>query len=155
MFSWVFRCSRRISSPASHSRRRAAFRSSTLFGAAINVGANLWWVPRFGIMGAAYATLAAYVAMAAAMFFFSQRVFPIRYERGRIGRVVLVVAGVYAAGTWAGDLRIDAALIVAAFAVLWFGGFFTAEEAAFFRGLFRGRAPLTDAAPVVAEEKDR
>jgi O-antigen/teichoic acid export membrane protein len=127
----------------------------TLLGAAINVGANLWWVPRFGIMGAAYATLAAYAAMAAAMFFFSQRVFPIRYERGRIGRAALLTAGVYAAGTWAGDLRIDAALIVAALAVLWFGGFFTAEEAAFFRHLFRGRAPLTDAAPVVAEEKDR
>jgi hypothetical protein len=93
--------------------------------------------------------------MAAAMFFFSQRVFPIRYERGRIGRAALLTAGVYAAGTWAGDLRIDAALIVAALAVLWFGGFFTAEEAAFFRHLFRGRAPLTDAAPVVAEEKDR
>jgi hypothetical protein len=95
------------------------------------------------------------MAMAAAMFYFSQRAFPIRYERGRIGRVVLVAAGIYAAGTWAGDLRIDAALIAGAFAVLWFGGFFTAEEAAFFRGLFGGRAAPAEAAPVVAEERDR
>jgi O-antigen/teichoic acid export membrane protein len=130
----------------------------TLLGAAINVGANFWWVPRFGILGAAYATLAAYVAMAAAMFFFSQRAFPLEYEWGRLGRVALVVSGVYAAGKWAGDLRVDAALVGLAIALLAFGGFFTAEESQFFRRLFRGRAavtPVTDAAPVVAEEKDR
>jgi len=96
--------------------------------------------------------------MAAAMFFFSQRAFPLDYEWGRLGRVALVVSGVYAAGKWAGDLRIDAALVGLAIALLAFGGFFTAEESEFFRRLFRGRAavtPVTDAAPVVAEEKDR
>jgi hypothetical protein len=46
-------------------------------------------------------------------------------------------------------------LIAAAFALLWLGGFFTAEEAAFFRRMFGKRAPVPAEAPVVAEEKDR
>ena len=127
----------------------------TLLGAAVNVAANLWWVPRFGILGAAYATLAAYAVMAGGMYFFSQRAFPVVYEWGRVARVALVTAGAYAAGKGSGSPAIEAALVALAFALLWFGGFFTKEEADFFRRLFRGRAPVADAAPVVAEEKDR
>jgi O-antigen/teichoic acid export membrane protein len=127
----------------------------TGLGAAVNVAANLWWVPRFGIIGAAYATLAAYVVMAAAMGFFSQRAFPIRYEGRRLGRLALISAGVYATGRWVGNLAVDALLIAAAFVLLWLGGFFDSEERALFRRLFRGRAPMTEAGPVIAEEKDR
>ena len=129
----------------------------TGLGAAVNVAANLAWVPAFGILGAAYATLAAYVVMAGAMFFFSQRVFPIPYEWGRLGRLALIAAGVYAAGTWAHNRAIDVFLIGAAFALLWLGGFFNAEEAAFFRRMFGRRAetPLPETVPAIAEEKDR
>lgn len=38
----------------------------TAFGAVINIGLNLWWIPLYGIKGAAYASLIAY---AAATFF--------------------------------------------------------------------------------------
>jgi len=129
----------------------------TGLGAAVNIAANLAWVPAFGILGAAYATLAAYVVMAAAMFFFSQRIFPIPYEWGRLGRLALIAAGVYAAGTWADNRAIDAFLIGAAFVLLWLGGFFDAEEAAFFRRMFGRRAetPLPETVPAIAEEKDR
>ncbi|HKB70750.1 MAG TPA: polysaccharide biosynthesis C-terminal domain-containing protein [Thermoanaerobaculia bacterium] len=127
----------------------------TGLGALVNVVTNLWWVPIFGILGAAYATLAAYVVMAAAMFLFSQRAFPIRYERGRLGRLALVSAGVYAAGKWSGSLAAQAALIVTAFVLLWLGGFFTTEEIAFFRRMFGRPAPVPAEGPVVAEEKDR
>ena len=127
----------------------------TGLGALVNVATNLWWVPVFGILGAAYATLAAYAVMAAAMFAFSQRAFPIRYEWGRLGRLALVTAGVYAAGKTSGSLAAEAGLVAASFVLLWLGGFFTAEELAFFRGLFRRGAPAPAEGPVVAEEKDR
>ncbi|HWC65021.1 MAG TPA: polysaccharide biosynthesis C-terminal domain-containing protein, partial [Thermoanaerobaculia bacterium] len=127
----------------------------TGLGALVNVATNLWWVPRFGIIGAAYATLAAYVVMAAAMFRFSQRAFPLAYEWGRLGRVALITAGVYAAGKWSGSLAVQAALIATAFALLWLGGFFTAEEVAYFRRMFTRRTPPPAAGPVIAEEKDR
>ncbi len=38
----------------------------TAFGAIVNIGLNLWWIPLYGIKGAAYASLIAY---AAATFF--------------------------------------------------------------------------------------
>ncbi|HET7452250.1 MAG TPA: polysaccharide biosynthesis C-terminal domain-containing protein [Thermoanaerobaculia bacterium] len=127
----------------------------TGIGALVNVAANLWWVPIFGILGAAYATLAAYVVMAAAMFFFSQRAFPLPYERGRLGRLALITAGVYAAGALSGSLAVRSALIAGALALLWLGGFFTAEEAAFFRRMFRLRTPAPAEGPEIAEERDR
>ncbi|MBI3552460.1 MAG: oligosaccharide flippase family protein, partial [Elusimicrobia bacterium] len=37
---------------------------ATALGAIVNIGANLLWIPRWGMMGAAAATLAAYAAMA-------------------------------------------------------------------------------------------
>ncbi len=127
----------------------------TGLGALVNVAANLWWVPLFGILGAAYATLAAYVVMAAAMFFFSQRAFPIRYEWGRLGRLALVTAGVYAAGKLSGSAAIEALLIVGAFLLLRLGAFFTAEEIEFFRRMFGRRAPVPVEGPIIGEEKDR
>lgn len=127
----------------------------TGLGAAVNVIANLAWVPRWGIVGAAWATFAAYAAMAAAMLFFSQRAYPLPYERGRLARLALVGAGVYAAGTWSGNHVLQAALVAAAFALLWLGGFFDAAELAFFRRLFRGRAAAVAEGPAIAEERDR
>jgi hypothetical protein len=93
--------------------------------------------------------------MAIAMFLFSQRAFPIRYEWGRLGRLALVTAGVYAAGTLSGSVAAEALLIVAAFVLLRLGGFFTAEEIEFFRRMFGRRAPVPEEAPIIGEEKDR
>jgi O-antigen/teichoic acid export membrane protein len=57
-------------------------------GALVNVAANFLLIPRFGILGAAYATLAAYVVMAGGMYCVSQRFFRIEYEWGKIARLV-------------------------------------------------------------------
>jgi O-antigen/teichoic acid export membrane protein len=62
----------------------------TGLGALVNVAANLLLIPRFGILGAAYATLAAYMAMAGALFFFSQRTYPIAYDWPRVARIAAV-----------------------------------------------------------------
>jgi len=90
----------------------------TGLGAAVNVGTNLWWIPRFGILGAAYATLAAYAVMAAALLAVSQRLFPIRYEWGKVGAIAGVCAAAYAAGRASGSGAVEAALFVAAAAAL-------------------------------------
>jgi len=45
----------------------------TLFACAINVGANIWLIPRWGVFGAAFATIAAYIAQAIAMYLFVRR----------------------------------------------------------------------------------
>jgi O-antigen/teichoic acid export membrane protein len=58
--------------------------ASTLAAAAANIGLNFALVPTFGILGAAWANAAAYALQAVLAFRFSQRFYPIDYERRRI-----------------------------------------------------------------------
>lgn len=57
-----------------------------------NLSANLLLIPRFGIMGAAYANVLTYCILAAAGMAASQRQYPIRYEWMRA--VKITIAGV-------------------------------------------------------------
>jgi O-antigen/teichoic acid export membrane protein len=50
----------------------------------LNLGLNLWWIPRLGMYGAAYATLVAYGAEALLMFYYAQRVFYLSYDWLRV-----------------------------------------------------------------------
>jgi len=59
----------------------------TAAAAATNVTANLFLIPRFGAMGAAWATVLAYVVMALLGHAFSRRVFAIPFEGGRFLRI--------------------------------------------------------------------
>ncbi len=63
--------------------------------ALLNVIANIVLLPRFGILGAAWATTLAYAVMALAMFRVSQRYYPIAYEWQKIFRITLAVAAVF------------------------------------------------------------
>jgi O-antigen/teichoic acid export membrane protein len=61
-------------------------------GAALNIGLNFWLVPRYGMVGAAIATAAAYVALFIGMTLYAQRVYPVAYQWRRV--VTAVGAGV-------------------------------------------------------------
>jgi O-antigen/teichoic acid export membrane protein len=66
--------------------------------AAVNVALNLVLIPPFGMMGAAVATVAAYMTMFAGMSWWTQRVYPVPYQWRRVltavaTGIVLVVAG--------------------------------------------------------------
>lgn len=66
---------------------------ATLCAAALNLGLNFVLVPRYGIVGAAYATIAAYLFLAIIMYGLSRTVYHVPYEFGRIavaGGVTLV-----------------------------------------------------------------
>jgi O-antigen/teichoic acid export membrane protein len=69
-------------------------------GAALvaNVALNLILVPPLGIVGAGLALVASYLVVLALMYGFTQRLFPVPYECGRLARVVLVSAVLVAAG---------------------------------------------------------
>lgn len=67
-------------------------------GAIVNVIVNLLLIPVWGIMGAAVATLAAYMVMAYGLFYFSQKFYKIEYEFAKIARIILLLfatTGVY------------------------------------------------------------
>lgn len=70
----------------------------TGLGAAVNVVTNILLIPVWGIIGAAIATLAAYITMAAGLFYFSQKAYNIKYEYSRIIKVLsllFISCGVY------------------------------------------------------------
>ena len=67
-------------------------------GAVVNVGANYLLIPTMGMLGAAWATLFAYVAMAAVLYVAVQNIYPITYEVGRLWKIAvaaIVVFGIY------------------------------------------------------------
>jgi O-antigen/teichoic acid export membrane protein len=76
--------------------------------AAVNVTLNLTLIPRYGMMGAAVATVAAYTVMFAGMAWWAQRIFPVPYQWRR----VLTAAGAGVAIVVVGKL-VDAGLPLA------------------------------------------
>jgi O-antigen/teichoic acid export membrane protein len=70
----------------------------TVAGALVNVAANLLLIPRLGIAGAALATLASYIVMAAGLFYFAQKFYNVPYEYGKVFKIlgtVIACAALY------------------------------------------------------------
>jgi O-antigen/teichoic acid export membrane protein len=55
-----------------------------LFGAAITIGLNYLWIPAFGYVGSAWATLICYFSMMMASYFLGQKYYPIPYNLRRV-----------------------------------------------------------------------
>jgi O-antigen/teichoic acid export membrane protein len=109
-----------------------------------NVALNLALVPPLGIVGAGLALVASYLVVLALMYVFTQRLFPVPYEWGRLGRVVAVSTALVGAGELlmptagaAGFLGRSALWLAYPLALL-LTGFFTPGER---RWLARLRAP--------------
>jgi O-antigen/teichoic acid export membrane protein len=135
--------------------RTAYYPVSTAVGAGVNVALNLALVPSYGILGAAWANGAAYAIQAGIAFRFSQRFYPIAYERGRIARAVGAALLAYATA-WllpampalAGVLARGTTVLVVMTGLLWVTGFFNTAELQWLDSLRRragGRAPVTTA----------
>jgi O-antigen/teichoic acid export membrane protein len=133
---------------------RTEFNFPAAVGALVaNVALNLLLVPSLGIVGAGLALVASYRVVLGLMYVFTQRLFPVPYEWGRLLRVTLTVAAlvgiaellVPTSGATGLLLR---ALLFAAYPLLLFGtGFFTPAE----RGwLARLRHPGTVAASLMS-----
>jgi O-antigen/teichoic acid export membrane protein len=53
-------------------------------GALVTVGCLLWWVPIFGYIGAAWATLTCYASMVLASYLLGRRYYPVPYDVKRV-----------------------------------------------------------------------
>jgi O-antigen/teichoic acid export membrane protein len=130
---------------------------ATISAAVANIALNFALIPRFGLIGAAWANTAAYALQAAMAFAFSQRFYPLTYEYGRLARIAVVGAIAFVAGIalpplspiLAIPLRVLTVLVVFT-GLLWMTGFFKAEELSVLgrlrarpRGDSRVRAPDT------------
>jgi O-antigen/teichoic acid export membrane protein len=65
---------------------------ATAAALATNIALNLALIPPLGIVGAGLALVASYLVVLALMYGFTQRLFPVPYEWGRLARIVLVSA---------------------------------------------------------------
>ena len=64
-------------------------------GAVANVALNFALIPVLGIMGAALATLGAYMIIAFAFFYYGRKLFEINYEYRKIITVLILIAAVF------------------------------------------------------------
>jgi O-antigen/teichoic acid export membrane protein len=81
--------------------------------AALNVALNLLLIPRYGMMGAAVATVAAYSTMFLGMSWHAQRVYPVPYQWRRVTTLVVSAVGLVAAGKLL-DVPLALAIVLAA-----------------------------------------
>lgn len=116
---------------------------ATFAAAAVGLGSGFVLMPRMGVTGAAVAFLLSYATMAAVAMWFSSRLYPVSYERGRIARVIVAGVAAAVAAHWAVPVLPPAASLiarglvtVAVFAgLLWLSGFLRPSERAFLRDL--------------------
>jgi O-antigen/teichoic acid export membrane protein len=125
--------------PVTIAKRSERVAYATALGAAVNIGTNLLWIPRWGMLGAAWATLAAYAAMAAALYLMGRSLYPIPYERGRLGLSAAAALAVFCAARLLGltmqpDRFLARLAALAVFpAALLAAGFLDADERAALR----------------------
>jgi len=114
---------------------RTEFNFPAAIGALVaNVALNLVLVPALGITGAGLALVASYFVVLALMYVFTQRLFPVPYEWGRLLRVTLTVAALVGIAelavptSGAVGLLLRVVLFAAYPLVLFATGFFTDGE---------------------------
>jgi O-antigen/teichoic acid export membrane protein len=105
-------------------------------GALANVGLNFWLVPRYGMVGAAISTLAAYVVLFAGMTLYAQSVYPVSYQWRRVVTAVGAAVGLTVLARVAGLAFVPSLLLVAAYPLALFVlGFYLPVERARLRRL--------------------
>lgn len=94
----------------------------TAAAAGLNIALNLWLVPRFGILAAAWATVAGYALMAAMGALISRRLYPIPVQWPRVAGAFVAALVCFIAGTFFGPgvsgaaMRVGLALTFTTFA---------------------------------------
>jgi O-antigen/teichoic acid export membrane protein len=66
--------------------------------AVVNFGLNLWLIPAYGMLGAAYATLAAYALLMAVRTWNAQKMYPVAYQWRRVAVLLLAAGGLTLTG---------------------------------------------------------
>lgn len=134
--------------PVIIARRTRYIMGATLLGAAVNIGANFLLIPVYGMLGAAWATFAAYACMALFMHLSGRGLYQVPYEWGRVlsaaGLGALLTGGVMLKDTLGPGLWLSARLLslfVVFPAASW--TLLTSEEKGGLLSLFR-RLPLPD-----------
>jgi O-antigen/teichoic acid export membrane protein len=110
--------------------------------AALNIGLNVVLIPPYGMIGAAIATVAAYVLMFLLMTWNAQRVYPVRHQWRRVATLVGVAVGLTVLGKVAKVSLPVAVALTAVYPLLLLPlGFYLPAERQRLRRLVSGGAP--------------
>lgn len=128
---------------------RSCSEDRSILAASLNVILNVILIPRLGILGAAWATVAGYTLMAILGGILSARLYPIPFEWPRLARVLAASALSYAVAALAPqDLKtaiaVKALAILAFPAALYFLGFFRDDEIQWMKSRLRSKAPVRE-----------
>lgn len=134
------------------SKKTRYFPMITIAAAVTNVMLNLFWIPRFGILGAAWSTVAGYALMAALGFWLSNRHYPIPFEGRRLGKIVLAAGVAFGISTLAPPnpwvavplKTLSCAIFPAALRV---SGFFREDEIRWLKSIGARPGPLEEPSP--------
>lgn len=69
-------------------------------GAVITILLNIWWIPIFGFMGSAWATLICYGLMMFLAYYFGKKYLPMPYQIGKMFAYLILGIGVYFLSIW-------------------------------------------------------
>ena len=118
---------------------------ATLAGVGTNIGLNLLLVPVWGIVGAGVSLVISYAVVLVLMYVFTQRLFPVPYEWGRLAKVIasagamITIGLVFVPDDGFGALAIRLLLIAAVPVAMVATGFFSRTEWEYVKLLARPR----------------
>lgn len=121
---------------------------ATLAGVGVNIALNVILLPKLGILGAGISLAVSYLVVLVLMYVFTQRLFPVPYEWGRLAKALVSTAAIVALGTALvpddgfGALAIRLLLIAALPGLMFLLDFFTPEERRYLALLGRPRELL-------------
>jgi O-antigen/teichoic acid export membrane protein len=111
-------------------------------GAAANVGLNFWLIPRWGMVGAAISTAAAYVVLFVGMTVYAQHVYPVPYQWRRVVTCIAAAVGLTVAARAAHLPLAPSFLLVLAYPLVLAGlGFYLPAERQRLVRVFRAAVP--------------
>lgn len=96
--------------------KRTRYRAYAVGASAVfNIVLNFLLIPRYGAIGAAWATLLAFLVLSALSQYFSQKLYPIPYSSGKFAAIILLAAATFG---FAQLVRIDSLPLSVAFHLL-------------------------------------
>jgi len=81
-----------------YAKRTTTYAVIFILGTVLTVGLNIILIPIFDIYGAAYAMLISYTVIAAFSYYYSQKLFPVKYELRKISLMLMVGIVLYLIG---------------------------------------------------------
>jgi O-antigen/teichoic acid export membrane protein len=69
----------------------------SLAGAGLTIVLNVWWIPVYGYVGSAWATLACYASMAIVSYLLGRHYYPVAYDVKRVIGYITLGVGLYIA----------------------------------------------------------